>query len=83
MGLLSGPDNVFASRRGQRRRHRPTSRLLVALLGLMVGALFALAFLHLFGAALPSWPWLRPAVVLVAALGCARLLHGLDRSNRR
>jgi hypothetical protein len=83
VGLLSGPDDVFASRGGRARRQRPARRLLPLLLGLAVGALFALAFLHVFGAALPAWPWLRPVIVLGAALGCAVLLHGLDRSGRR
>jgi hypothetical protein len=82
--LLSGPDDVFAARRGRSRRQRPASRRLVApLLGLQVGALFALALLHLFGAALPAWPWLRPAAVAVAALGCAAFLLWLDRASRR
>jgi hypothetical protein len=82
VGLLSGPDDVFAARRGRSRRQRPASRLLVPLLGLLVGALFALALLHLFGAALPAWAWLRPAIVAVAALGCAAFLHWLDRPSR-
>jgi hypothetical protein len=83
VGILSGPDDVFASRRGRSRRQRPASRVLPPLLGLLVGALFALACLHLFGAALPAWPWLRPAIVAIAALGCAVFLLWLDRSSRR
>jgi hypothetical protein len=83
VGLLSGPDDVFAHRRGRLRRQRPASRLLPPLLGLLVGAMFALACLHLFGAVLPAWPWLRPALVLAAAFGCAVLLHRLDRQGRR
>jgi hypothetical protein len=82
VGLLSGPDDVFAARRGRSRRARPASRLLAPLLGLLVGALFALAFLHLFGAALPAWPWLRPTLTLLAALGCAAFLLWLDRRSR-
>lgn len=83
MGLLSGPDDVFAARRGRSRRQQPASRLLPPLLGLLVGALFALAFLHVIGSALPGWPWLRPAIVLLSALGCAAFLLWLDRSGRR
>jgi hypothetical protein len=82
VGLLSGPDDVFAARRSRSRRQRPARRLLPSLLGLAVGALFALAFLHVFGAALPLWPWLRPAIVLVGAFGCAAFLHWLDRTSR-
>jgi hypothetical protein len=80
---LSGPDDVFAARRGRSRRQRPASRVLPPLLGLLVGALFALALLHVIRNALPAWPWLRLAIVLVSALGCAGFLLWLDRSSRR
>ena len=83
MGLLGGPDDVFGGRRGRTRRQRRAGRLLAPLLGLLVGVLFALAFLHRFGAALPAWDGLRPAIVLAGAVGCAALLHRLDRSSRR
>jgi hypothetical protein len=83
VGLLSGPDDVFAVRRGRSRRQRPASRVLPPLLGLLVGALFALALLHVIGNALPAWPWLRPSIVLVSALGCAAFLLWLDRPSRR
>jgi hypothetical protein len=57
--------------------------VLPPLLGLLVGALFALALLHVIGNALPGWAWLRPAIVLGSALCCAALLLWLDRSSRR
>jgi hypothetical protein len=82
VGFLSGPDDVFAARRSRSPRQRPARRLLPPLLGLAVGALVALAFLHVFGAALPVWPWLRPAIVLVASLGCAAFLRWLDRTGQ-
>jgi hypothetical protein len=80
VGRLSGPDDVFAGRRP--RRQRAASRLLAPLLGLPVGALFALAALHVFGAALPGWPGLRPGIVMAAAAGCAAFLYRLDRRGR-